>query len=165
MLHSDLPAPFLIGLTILGGLFAGGGEALQLGFILFELAAKARFLDGKIIQIAPVGEKDLGFDHGFADRFVLFVRKLPGQLAAADGVNSGFERGNALQPPKRIGEGMGEALFFIFNGGELLENSFDVRLIGRAVVRWQEDGAAGETGFQGVVGDLGFSFRRSGAAG
>jgi hypothetical protein len=30
MLHGDLPAPLLIGLTILGGLFAGGGEALQL---------------------------------------------------------------------------------------------------------------------------------------
>jgi len=60
---------------------------------------------------------------------------------------------------------VGEALFFVAFGRELFEDSFDVRLIGRDVVRWQKDGAAGETGFQSVMGDFGLSFRRSGATG
>src|SRR5437588_6219586 len=56
--------------------------------------------------------KNLRFDHGLADGFVLFIRKLGGQFAAADGVDSGLEQGNAFEPPERIGEGLGEALFF-----------------------------------------------------
>ena len=87
-----------------------------------------------------------------------------GELAAADRVDAGLERGNAIEPPERIGEGLGEALFFVRFGRELLEDSFDLRLIGRNIVAWQEDGAAGEPGFYSVVGDFGFSFRRSGAS-
>ena len=140
-------------------------QALQLRFVLFVLPAQARFLDGEVVQVTAIREKDLRFDHSFADGFVLFIRKLGGELAAADRVDSGLERGNALEPPERIGEGLGEALFFVAFGSELFEDSFDVRLIGRDVVGWQEDGAAGEPGFQSVVGDFGFSFRRSGASG
>jgi len=123
------------------------------------LPAKTRFLDGKVIQIVAIGEEDLGFDHGFADRFILFVGKFGCQLAPGNGVDSGFEGGDAIEPPERVRERVGEALFFLAFGRELLEDSFDVRLIGRNV-RWQEDGAAGETGFQGVVGDFGFSLGR-----
>jgi hypothetical protein len=73
--------------------------------------------------------------------------------------------GNAIEPPERIGEGLGETLFFVRFGRELLENSFHLRLIGRDVVCWQQDGTAGEPGFYSVVGDFGFSFRRSRASG
>jgi len=90
---------------------------------------------------------------------------LSGQLAAADRVDSGFERGKAIEPPERIGEGLGEALFFVAFGSELLEDSFDVHLVGREVLDWQQDGAACETGFQSVVGDFGFSLRRGGTSG
>ena len=158
-----MPAPVFGRPAILGSLLALGDPALQLRFVLFVLPAQARFLDGEVVQVTAVGEKNLRFDHGLADRFVLFIGELGGELAAADSVDSGLERGNAIEPPERIGEGLGEALFFVAFGSELLEDSFDLRLIGRDVVGWQQDGAAGETGFQSVVGDFGFSFRRSGA--
>ncbi len=64
--------------------------------------------------------------------------------------------GNALQPPQRIGKGLGEAPFFVRFGSEPLEGSFDVRLVGGDVVGWQEDGATGEPGFQSVVETLAF---------
>ena len=99
------------------------------------MPAQARFLDREVVQVTPVRQKNLRFDHGLADRFVLFIRKLGGELAAADGVDSGLERGNAFEPPERIGEGLGEALFFVACGSELLEDSFDLRLVGRDVVR------------------------------
>ena len=165
MLDGVLPAPVLDRPAILSGLLALIGEALQLRLVLFVLPAKARFLNGEVVQVTAISEKDLRFDHGFADSLLLFIRKLGGELAAANRVDSGFERREALEPPERIGERLGEALFFVTFGSELFEDSFDVRLKGRDVFRWQEDGAAGETGFQGVVGDFGFSFRRSGATG
>lgn len=163
ILNGVLPAPVLGGPAILGSLLAFSGEALQFRLVFFVLPAKARFLDGEVIEVTTISEKNPGFDHGFADRFLLFVRKLGGELASSNRVDSGFERRNALEPPERIGEGLSETLFFVFNGGELFEDSFDVGLKGRDVFGWQEDGAAGETGFQSVMGDLGFSFRRSGA--
>jgi len=60
---------------------------------------------------------------------------------------------------------VGEALFFVAFGRELFEDSIDVRLIDRNVVRWQEDGAPGETRFQGVVGDFGLTLGRGRAGG
>jgi len=104
------PALGFVRPAILSGLVASGDPALQLGFVLFVLPAQARFLNREIVQVAAVREKNLRFDHGLADGFVLFIRKLGGQLAASNGVDSGLERGNAFEPPERISERLGEAL-------------------------------------------------------
>src|SRR5882757_6526386 len=100
------PALGFVRPAILGGLLALGDPALQLRFVLFVLPAQARFLDGEVSQVTAVREKNLRFDHSLADGFVLFIRKLSGQLAATDRVDSGLERGNAIEPPERIGEGL-----------------------------------------------------------
>src|SRR2546430_13347102 len=92
------PAPVFVRPAILGSLLALGDPALELRVVLFVLAAQARFLDGEVVQVAAVREKNLRFDHGLADGFVLFLRKLGGELAASDGVDSGLERGNAIEP-------------------------------------------------------------------
>ncbi len=148
------------------------------------------FLSGEVIQVAAVGEQDLRFDHGTANGLVCFVGEVPGEFPAADGVDAGFEGGNTIETPLRIGERLRETsnlglrlaenrglillglrlaenrgliLLFVGFGGKLLEKARYVGLVGGDVVRGQEDRAAGEPCLEGVMGDFGFSFRRSGA--
>ncbi len=137
------------------------------------------FLGGEVIQVAAVSEQDLRFDHGTANGLVGFFGEVPGEFPAADGVDAGFEGGNTVETPLRIGERLREAsnlglrlaenrgliLLFVRFGGKLLKKARYVGLVRGDVVRGQEDRAAGEPRLEGVMRDFGFSFRRSGAGG
>jgi len=54
----------------------------------------------------------------------------------------------------------------MFGGADglvFVEEALDVGLIGGGIVAWQQDGAAGETGFDGVQRRFGFAFGSFGA--
>src|SRR5690242_5228867 len=97
MMNRTRPSHLFRVLAVLGGLTALGYEALQLSFISFEQASEAHFLNGEVIQIAAIGEEDLGLDHCLSNSFILLVGELGCELAATDGVDAGFECGNPFE--------------------------------------------------------------------
>ena len=123
----------------------------QGGGIFFALAAQAAFLEAEIREIAARGAKDVRFDQGWADRLVL-VREHASAFETAEGVDAGFERGNAQQTPFGVGERLDERALGIGGGRPLGLDAGDVGGVGGGVLGWQQDGAAGETGFQSVQG-------------
>ena len=79
---------------------------------------------------------------------------------AAESVEAGFEGGDAEETPFGIRDALREVLFDVVGGGEFLVDEGDEGLIGGDVVSGQDDGAAGETGFEGVVGGDEFALFR-----
>ncbi len=86
-----------------------------------------------------------------------------GEFVAATGIDGGFETGDALQAPLRVGHGLDEFGFaqadrfvFLLVGGE-------VGAIGIGIVAGQQDGAAGESGFDGVHRGNALAFFGAGA--
>jgi len=136
----------------IGALFALFLQGFELGDVGFALAAETGFLESEIAEIFTEGEEDLGFDHGGADGGVRFVGEFLGELAAADGVDAGFERRDAEQAPFGIGDELHQSLLGIRGRLMVEEETFDVVGVGFDVVGGQQDGAAGEPGFEGVRG-------------
>ena len=84
---------------------------------------------------------------------------------AAAGVDGAFESGDAGETPLGVGEGLDELGFtgrggLVFGGvgGQMLA-------VGVGVVGGEKDGAAGESGFNGVQGGDAFAFGSARAAG
>ena len=91
------------------------------------------------------------FDQRGADGLVL-IGEQANEFKAAEGVDAGFERGDAQQAPFGIGERLDERALRIGGGLPLSFAAGNVSGVGGGVLRWQEDGAAGEAGFQCVQG-------------
>ncbi len=127
-------------------------EAAEFGGVLFELITETAFLQGEIAQILLIGAEDVGFEHGGAELGVWFMGAVGGEFVAAERVETGFESGDAEETPFGIGDSLREVLFDIVGGCEFSIDEGDEGLIGGDVVGGQDDGAAGETGFEGVVG-------------
>ncbi|MFL6351107.1 MAG: hypothetical protein ACJ74Z_04545 [Bryobacteraceae bacterium] len=79
--------------------------------------------------------------------------------------DSHFESGNASDAPGGVGERAHELGFARTDGLEFGEEVADVLLVAGGVFGGQQDGAAGETGFDSVEAGLGFAFGGLGAAG
>jgi len=132
----------------------------ELRGVLFELAAEAVLLETEIAEITFVDAEDLRFDHSGASSGVRFGGEFAGEFVAADGIETRFESGDAEETPFGVGNGLDEVLFFVGFGLELAVDLGDEFFVSSYVVGWQDDGAAGEPGFQSIVGRLQFSFRR-----
>ena len=130
---------------------AGFDHVFQGGQVGIAHAAEACFLQGEVAEVFPAVLKDLCVDHGGSDGGIGFVGEFAGKVAAADGVDAGFERGDAEEPPFRFGDGLREGLFVVGYGLVFGEEAGYVLDIDFAVVGGEEDGAAGESGFYGVV--------------
>ncbi len=119
-------------------------ELAEFGEIFFAVAAEAGFLDLEIAQLFFVLEE--GIELGDA-------------LFAAALKESQFERRDAKEPPVGVGERLDEDGFAFGDGLELVFVLFDVVLVAGGIVGREQDGAAGESGFDGVGGRAGFAFR------
>ncbi len=93
------------------------------------------------------------------------VRVHFGGFVAAAGVDGAFESGDASETPLGVGEGLDELGFagrggLVFGGvgGQMLA-------VGVGVVGGEKDGAAGESGFNGVQGGDAFAFGSARATG
>ncbi|MBV9300709.1 MAG: hypothetical protein JOY62_09370 [Acidobacteriaceae bacterium] len=93
------------------------------------------------------------FDKRGADLGVFFVLELLGKREAADGVDAHFERRDAEQAPFGVGERLRESGFFIAGGFVLIEEALDVLLVSGVIVARQQDGAAGEPGFDRIFNE------------
>ena len=127
-------------------------EAADFGGVLFELIAETALLQGEIAEIFLIGAEDVSFEHGGAELGVGFMGAVGGEFVTAERVETGFESGDAEEAPFGIGDSLREVLFDVVGGVEFLVDEGDEGLIGGDVVSGQDDGAAGETGFEGVVG-------------
>jgi len=57
---------------------------------------------------------------------------------------------DAEQAPFSVGEVLNQNLFGFGGGREISHQAGDVPLVGQHIIRWQENGAASEAGFDGV---------------
>ena len=124
----------------------------------FELAGEAGFLQVQVGERLLEGQENFGFDEGGAG-VGGFVGVGGGELLAAQGEEASFEGRDAEETPFDLGEGLEEESFFVGGGLPFFVEAVEMGLPGGEVVGGQENGAAGESGFQGVVGGAGFAFR------
>jgi len=82
-----------------------------------------------------IGAEDEGFENGW-------VGAVGGEFHTAEGVEAGFESGDAQEAPFGIGDGLGEVFLTVAGGAEFPIDERDEGLVGRDVIRWQEDRAA-----------------------
>lgn len=110
---------------------------------------EASFLGVQIAELFLVGEESLELDHGRACRRIVVV-KVFCKLNAALGVDGGFERGDALETPCGIGDRLNQLSLYGADGSEIFRVLAEVLFVGGGVFGCEQDGAAGETGFDGV---------------
>ena len=80
--------------------------------ILFELIAEAAFLQGEVPQIFLISAEDVGFEHGGAELGVgLCLPTSAASSNAAEGVEAGFEGGDAEETPFGINDRLDEVFF------------------------------------------------------
>ncbi len=101
----------------------------------------------------------MGLDERGAYGLVL-VGEHAGEFEAAEGVDAGFERGDAQQAPLGIGERLDERALGISGRLPLSFAAGGVSGVVSGVLGWQEDGAAGETGLSALSEKLVFQFPR-----
>jgi hypothetical protein len=70
--------------------------------------------------------------------------------------------GSLRSAASSVGERLHETTLFVAGGLEAGEDGADVGFVGGGIVAGQQDGAAGQSGFDGVERRLGLAFRRSG---
>ena len=124
-------------------------QGAEFAHFLAVAAEQAGFLELEIAELLLVFEVNVEFDELGADGEVL-PGVVVGELAAAFGVNGVFEAGDAGEPPLGIGQrldelGFAQAFRLVFGsiGGDVLG-------VGFGVVARKQDGAPGESGFDGV---------------
>ena len=154
----------------------GGGEFLcfllvafllgcaEVGEIFVALAAQSGFLELQIAELLFVDEVRFEFDHaGLSVGW--FGGEFLGELAAAAGIEGEFESGDAAETPIGIGDRLNQLGFADADGLEFADEAINILFVGGGIVGGQQDGAAGEGGFESVGGGLGFAFRGAGAGG
>ena len=104
-----------------------------------------------------VDQKRLGFE-------VVLFKEL-GEFDAAFGEDGVFESRDAEKTPIGIGDGLHELAFAETDRFIFFLESGEVALVGGGVIGGEQDGAASETGFDGVERRFGLAFRRGRAGG
>ena len=156
----------MVHISALGfGLLALDLESFEFFGIQFAMAAQASFLQCEVGEIALIDQLDFCVDESGADGGVCLVGKEAGEFELTDGADAGFEAWDAKEAPFGIGDGLDEIFFFVGGGLVFLFVTRDVIGVGGDVVGGKEDGLAGETGSDGVMGGFGFAFGGGGAGG
>jgi hypothetical protein len=112
------------------------------------------FLQGEIAEIFLLAVENEAVDHESAELGIRFSFTFSGMLGAAEGPDYAFEGGNAEESPLCFRDGLDDEFVGVGFGPPLIVGDGDDFLIGRHIVRWQEDGATGEAGFESVVRGL-----------
>ncbi len=139
-------------------------EGAELDGLFFAAAGKARFLKLQITELFLVDEKSVDLDETAADGDVVIVEMI-GKLHVAAGEDGHLQRNGAPHTPPDIGDGLSQLAFARANRLELFFEGSDVGFVGGGVVAGEENGAAGERGFDGVQTRFGFAFRSFGSGG
>ena len=139
-------------------------ELAELFGFSFAAAAEAVFLELEIAEAAFFGDIDFEFDEAAADGGRV-IGELFGEAEFARGEEGHFEAGDAVETPGGIGERLDEGGFLGSDRGEALEERFEVLLVEGEVVGGEEDGAAGESGGDGVAGGSSFAIGGGGTGG
>ncbi len=135
-----------------------GLQVFELGLILLAMLAETAFLNAEIRELPLISDKNLRIDErGLNGRVGAF--ELIGELDATEGVDAHFERGDAKQTPFGIGERLDERVFGVGAGLLFGEEAPDVLFVRSSIITRQQNGAASESGFDGVEGRNRAAFR------
>ena len=122
-------------------------EGFAIGFVLI---AEAALLQSEILEGLFVKELDFGVHEEFAFLLVGFGEEPIGLFEMANGEDAGFERSDTGETPFGIGDGLGEAVFLVSGGSPLREEAIEEGLVDGDVFGGEEDGLAGEAGFESI---------------
>jgi hypothetical protein len=132
-------------------------ESVKRGTVLLCLAAQAAFLNAEIGELALARQIDLRLDQYLARAFVVVGEQI-GEFQSAEGKDAHFEGGDAGQAPMGVGEGLDQSQFLVADGLEAFAELGEMGLIERGIFGGQQDGAAGEPGFEGIERGYGLTF-------
>ena len=132
--------------------FASGLEAEEFGHFALAAAGKAMFLQVEVAQLFFVAVADVDFMQGGMAGIVTFGI-FPANGRLTDGDDGLFDGGNAGETPAEIGDGLNEGFFFRADGLKLFFVAKDVIAVTRFIFAGEEDGDAGESGFDSVEAD------------
>ena len=125
-------------------------EGLEFGHVGVAHVAEAAFLECEVVEFFAIGAEDFELDESLAGFGIAFVGIEVCEFLLAEDVDGGFEWGDAEDAPFGIENGLNKLLFLIGGGGVLVEEAVAVLFVEGSVFGGEEDGAAGESGFDGV---------------
>jgi hypothetical protein len=141
---------------LIGYRFVLGGaeDTLTLQLVQFQdyvlvLAAEASFLELQIAKLAFINNGGFGVDQRGGGIRIKFG-ELFGKLDAAACEYGHFQGGDTVQTPAGIGETLDDFILAFVLRVMVAKETFDVLLICGGIVGRQQDGATGESGFDGV---------------
>jgi len=139
-------------------------ELLEQGQGFFELAREALAVEAEGGESLGVGVEDVGDAQGFAHLVGGFV--MPQILMDdADGEQIGFDRGDAVESPGGVGEGLDEVSFGGAFGLVFGREGAEVSFVGFVILGGHDDDLAGEAVTESVEGGASFALGCSGAGG
>jgi hypothetical protein len=133
-------------------------QAAERGGFFLAAADEPGLLKLQVTELLFVNEMSVQLDEAAADAGMLLVFEQAGELDATFGVDGHFERGNAAQAPGDIGEGLDQLALFEAGGLQFVFVGGDVALVFGGVVTGEQDGGAGEPGFDGIQGRIALAF-------
>ncbi len=92
-------------------------NCLELFGIGLVLAAKTALLESEISEVAAVDDEDVADEKRFAVDGIGFIGDGVSEFTAAEGVEAGFERGDAEETPFGIGDELDEGVFLVGGRG------------------------------------------------
>jgi hypothetical protein len=138
-------------------LYTLGLESAQFGGFFVAASGKARFLQVQVTDLLFVGDEGVRVDQVRTGGGLVLFEQLS-EFEAAFGEQSHFENRDAAETPIGIGDRLHEIGFLVADGRELFRIRREVALVFGGIVTGEQDGAAGERGFDGVQGRSGFAF-------
>ena len=128
-----------------------GLKRLELVEFALKRPLQPSFLRREVAEIALVGTESVRLNECLAD-LRQFFRKQFLKLDLAESKKVGFEHRAAIETPAGIGEQVDERGFFFADRCEAFHESLAMRLIGIGILARKQDGAASETGLEGIEG-------------
>ena len=136
---------------------AGGLAAFEFGGFAFAAAGEAIFLEIQIAQFLFVTAADFEFAAGIGFGCVVAGIVLD-EFQAAGSEDGEFEAGDLVETPADVGDGLDEGAFFGADGLKFGFVRIDVQDIFAAFLGGEEEqGFAGEAGFDGVEAGFGLT--------
>jgi hypothetical protein len=149
----------------LGGLLVAGGTVLlqapEFGQFLFVAARETGFLELEVAELLFILQENVKLDHAGTQGWVVILEVVL-ELETAQGIDGHFKTRDALATPGGIGERLDEFGFAEADGLELGAVLLEVVFVCRSIFGREQDGAAGESCFDCIQGDFGFTLRGAG---
>src|SRR5215468_1297353 len=134
-----------------------------MGHVLFDGAVDALLVNGQQMEIVGVLTPGSGVGAGVIDG--IDAGSVFRVLGQAEGESAGFNGAGALQAPAVVGDGLGDIVLEVADGGEAFEDGFAVLFVGVLLFGSEDAELAGEAVTPGIEPTTPLAFGSLGAGG